>query len=60
MYPITFRRLADNRFKKYLVIEFLATKPRNDARPESLRVDHDAIKMMHAGIAKRAPVTPER
>lgn len=46
MYPITFRRLADNRFKKYQVIECLATTPRNDARPESLRVDQDSIKLV--------------
>ena len=46
MYPITFRRLADNRFRKYQVIECQATKPRNDARPESLRVDQDSIKLI--------------
>jgi hypothetical protein len=46
MYPITFRRLADNRFRKYQVIECQATKPRNDVRPESLRVDQDSIKLI--------------
>ncbi len=46
MYPITFRRLADNRFRKYQVIECRATRPRNDARPESLRVDQDSIKLI--------------
>ena len=46
MYPITFRRLADHRFKKYQVIECQATKPRNDARPESLRVDQGSIKLI--------------
>lgn len=51
MYPITFRRLADNRFKKYQVIECLATTPRNDARPESLRVDQDSIRLVGEVIA---------
>ena len=46
VYPITFRRLADARFKKYQVIGCQATKPRNDARPESLRVDQDSIKLI--------------
>lgn len=46
MYPITFRRLADSRFKKYQVIECRATTPRNDARPESLRIDQDSIKLV--------------
>lgn len=50
MYPITFRHLADNRFKKYQVIECAATRPRNDARPESLRVDQDSIKLAGAVI----------
>lgn len=51
MYPITFRRLADSRFKKYQVIECQATTPRNDARPESLRVDQDSIKLVGDVIA---------
>ncbi len=59
IYPITFRAMADNRFKTYQVDECLATKSRNDARPESLRVDQDSIKLMHAHIVERAPMTPE-
>jgi hypothetical protein len=43
MYPITFRRLVDRQFKKYQAIECLATSPRGDNRPESLRVDQDSI-----------------
>ena len=50
MYPITFRRLADNR---YQVDKCLATKPHNDARPESLRIDRDSIMLMHAQIGVR-------
>lgn len=50
MYPITFRHLADNRFKKYQVIECVATRPRNDARPESLRVDQDSIRLVGSAI----------
>jgi hypothetical protein len=46
MYPITFRRLADRRFKKYQLIDCLATRPRGDSRPESLRIDQDSIKLV--------------
>ncbi len=43
MYPITFRRLVDKKFAKYQLIECMATTPRGDNRPESLRVDQDSI-----------------
>jgi len=43
MYPITFRRLVDRQFKKYQTIECLATTPRGDNRPESLRIDQRSI-----------------
>ena len=47
MYPITFRRFADRRLKKYIAIECLATRPRNDSRPEkSLRIDKDSIELV--------------
>lgn len=46
MYPITFRRLADTRFAKYQRIECRATKPRDDSRPESRRVDQDSIQLI--------------
>ncbi|MFN8127126.1 MAG: hypothetical protein U0R64_11540 [Candidatus Nanopelagicales bacterium] len=44
MYPITFRRLTDKRFAKYQRIECQATRPRDDSRPESLRIDQDSIQ----------------
>lgn len=46
MYPITFRRLADRKFAKYQVIECEAGRPRNDTRPESLRVDQETIRLV--------------
>jgi hypothetical protein len=46
LYPITFRRLADKRFAKYQIIECKAKKPRDDNRPESLRVDQDSIEIV--------------
>jgi hypothetical protein len=46
MYPITFRRLVDRQFKKYQAIDCLATNPRGDNRPESLRVDQDSISFV--------------
>jgi hypothetical protein len=46
MYPITFRRLADKRFKKYQVITCAVGPPRQDNRPESLRVDQDTIELV--------------
>src|SRR5690349_14487056 len=44
MYPITFRRLTDRRFAKFQRIQCNATIPRNDSRPESLRIDNDSIQ----------------
>lgn len=46
MYPITFRRLADRRFVKFQEITCAATHPRDDTRPESLRVDQDTIRLV--------------
>lgn len=46
MYPITFRRLADKRFRKYQVITCEVGPPRQDNRPESLRVDQDTIRLV--------------
>jgi hypothetical protein len=46
IYPITFRRLADRRFAKFQEITCKATRPRDDARPESLRVDQDSIELV--------------
>jgi len=46
LYPITFRQLAEKQFAKYQVIECLATTPRGDKRPESLRIDQDSIQIV--------------
>jgi hypothetical protein len=46
MYPITFRQLAGGQFKKYQHIECMATAPRSDNRPESLRIDQDSIVLV--------------
>lgn len=46
MYPITFRRLADRRFAKFQEIRCRVTRPRTDARPESVRVDQDSIELV--------------
>jgi hypothetical protein len=46
MYPITFRRLADRSFAKFQEIVCNATRPRDDSRPESLRVDQDSIALV--------------
>lgn len=53
MYPITFRRLADRRFAKFQEITCKATRPRDDARPESLRVDQDSIKLVGEPLPTR-------
>lgn len=65
MYPITFRRLADKRFKKYQVITCQVGPPRQDNRPESLRVDQDTIQLVGdpmppgpAGWRKRMSLLP--
>lgn len=65
MYPITFRRLADKRFKKYQILTCEVGPPRQDNRPESLRVDQDTIKLVGepmppgtAGWQKRMATMP--
>lgn len=65
MYPITFRQLADNRFKKYQAIECLATRPRNDSRPDCPRIDQDSIELVGNpvstanGLQRRMTMLPE-
>lgn len=44
MYPITFRRLAGKQFAKFQEIACLAKSPRDDTRPESLRVAQESIE----------------
>jgi hypothetical protein len=46
LYPITFRRLADRQFDKFQEIRCRATRPRDDNRPESWRVDQDSIELV--------------
>jgi len=46
VYPVTFRQLPDTQFKKYQVFECRGTKPKDDGRPESIRVDQDSIKVV--------------
>jgi len=47
LYPIPFRDLEKyKRFKKYNIIEVCVSKPSNDKRPESLRVETDSIKIL--------------
>ncbi len=46
VYPVTFRQLPDTQFKKYQVIECSGTRPKDDRRPESIRVDQDSIKLV--------------
>jgi hypothetical protein len=46
IYPITFRSLADRQFDKFQEIHCRATQPRDDHRPESLRVDQDSIELV--------------
>jgi hypothetical protein len=46
LYPITFRSLADRQFEKFQEIRCRATRPRDDTRPESLRVDQDSIELI--------------
>jgi len=44
LYPVPFRDLpVIQRFKKYQFIDVIAVRPRDDRRPESWRVDVDAI-----------------
>jgi len=46
MYPITFRWLTRGRFAKFQVIECTATRPRDDTRPESWRLNQDSITLV--------------
>ena len=46
LYPITFRGLADRQFEKFQEIRCRATRPRDDNRPESWRVDQDSIELV--------------
>lgn len=43
MYPIHFRRLQDNKFKRWQWIEYDWRKPKDDQRLESRRVQEDTI-----------------
>jgi hypothetical protein len=43
LYPITFRELVGRQFAKFQVIRCRVTRPTNDNRPESWRVDQDSI-----------------
>ena len=66
VYPITFRRLAEQ-FAKYQTIECLVSRPRSgDSRPESLRADQDSIRLVGSpipagarGWARRMAMLPE-
>jgi hypothetical protein len=51
VYPLTFRQLPNTQFKKYQVIECRVTKPKDDSRPESVRVDQDSIKLVGRPIS---------
>ena len=47
LYPIPFRDLEeDKKFKKYNIIEAEVSKPSDDSRPESLRINTDTIKIL--------------
>lgn len=47
LYPIPFRDLDDEkRFKKYSIIEVRAIKAKDDARPESYKVEADSINII--------------
>ena len=50
VYPVTFRQLPDTQFRKYQVIECSGTRPKDDRRPESIRVDQDTIKVVGDSI----------
>jgi len=52
MYPIMFRRLAA-KFRKFQVITCRAARPRDDHRPESLRIDQDTIVLAGAPISTK-------
>lgn len=47
LYPVPFRDLDDKqKFKKYTIIEVKATKPSDDKRPESYKIDSGSIKII--------------
>lgn len=47
LYPVTFRTLAEaQQFKRWDKIRFKWRKPKNDPRPESMRVDHQSIEIV--------------
>ena len=47
LYPVTFRSLDEaQQFKRWDKIKFRWRKPKNDPRPESLRVDHQSIEII--------------
>jgi hypothetical protein len=47
LYPVPFRDLDDNKkFRKYSIIEVMASKATDDTRPESFKVDADSIKVL--------------
>jgi hypothetical protein len=47
LYPVTFRTLDQARqFRRWDRIRFRWEKPKDDARPESLRVDHQSIEVI--------------
>lgn len=50
LYPITFRELAGRQFSKFQIIRCRVTRPANDNRPESWRVDQDSIVLEGAPI----------
>ncbi len=47
LYPVTFRRLDEGKqFKRWDRIKFRWHRPKDDKRPESLRVDHETIEIV--------------
>lgn len=47
LYPVRYRRLkAEQRFKRWDVIEYEAIAPANDRRPESRHVDEESIRIV--------------
>lgn len=52
LYPIRFMQLNENqRFKKYQIIDVVATKSERDSRPESYRVDEESIRVIGQPIS---------
>lgn len=52
LYPIRYRRLPpEAQFGRFDLIEFQAERPHTDARPESLHVDEQSIRILHRGDA---------